>query len=317
MELTAYLDESGHDDRLLIMGGFVSSSEKWDRFSTECDLIKAHFDIPFIHSAELFNLKKKRLYGHLPQESRSQVAGALMSAIIDHTEFSIVASVIPRVYNRLTTKQWRSTYGTAYSSCINGILIGLTEYLDLPPGETLTLSIFLEDGHAHAGEAENVVRDYKTFSDNLAESDVPVVDRWIEEPTLRIGRYGRLTKEMAPPLWAADLISYCTYNSIVRKDFLCCDILKKIHDRVPGFGVKLFDEQIRTIIDDTVQAETALQERAEGIHRLVKYLFQFGVTAHRDRRGVILDFSEMTPKQERCWLDDWKEKSSKGRSTEN
>ena len=226
-----------------------------------------------------------------------------MSAIIDHTEFSVTAVVIPRVYNRLTTKQWRSTYGTAYSSCINGILIGLTEYLDLPPGKTLTLSIFLEDGHAHAGEAEKVIRDYKTFSDNLAESDLPVI-RWIGEPTLRIGGYGRPTKEMAPPLWAADLISYCTYNQIMRRDSFCADIMQKIHDQVPGFGVKLFDEQIQAMIDDTVLAETALRERTEDIHHLVKYYFQFGVTAHRNRGGVMLDFSGMTPEQERRWSDD-------------
>lgn len=310
VELTAYFDESGHDDKLLIMGGFASTSEKWLLFSAECDLIKAYFDIPYIHATELFNLKRKRLYGHLSQEQRSQVAGALMSAIIDHAEFSMVASVIPRVYNRLTTRQWRSTYGTAYSSCINGILIGLTEFLNLPAGETLTLSAFLEDGHAHAVEAENVIQGYKTFSDNLAESEVPVIDRWIEEPTLRIGDYGRLTKEMAAPLWAADLISYCTYRQIMRRDLFCADIMEKIDDKVPGFGVKLFDEQIRAMIDDTVQAETAMKERHEYIHRLVNYHFQFGIKAHSDRRGVMLDFSGMTPEQERRWLDDLKEKST-------
>jgi hypothetical protein len=307
MELTAYFDESGHDDKLLIMGGFVSTSERWARFSVECDRIKSYFDIPYIHATELFNLKKTRHYGHLPLKLRHQVAGALMSAIIDHTAFSVTAVVIPRVYNRLTTKQWRSTYGTAYSSCIDGILVGLTEYLDLPPGETLTLSIFLEDGHAHAGEAENVIRDYKTFSDNLAESDVPVI-RWIEEPTLRIGEYGRHTKEMAPPLWAADLISYCTYNQIMRGDSFCADIMQKIHDRVPGFGVTLFDEQIQYMIDVTGRAETEMRERAEDIHNLVKYSFQFGVTAQRIRGGIMMDFSGTTPEQLQGWLDNAKGK---------
>jgi hypothetical protein len=302
MVLTVYLDESGHDDKLLVMGGFASTSERWLEFSKECDLIKAHFDIPDIHAAELFNLKRTRHYGHLTLNRRTQAAGALVSAILDHAEFSLAVTVIPRVYDRLTTKQWRSKYGTVYSSCVSGILIGLTEFLDIPNGEALTLNIFLEDGHAHAGEAEEVIRDYKAFSD---KSDVPALGG-ILDPPLRIGEYGRLTKEAAAPLWAADLISYCTYGQIVRRDAFCAEIMQTIQNRIPGFGVHLGDEQIQTMVQDTVLGENLQLEWKENIHQLVKYLFQFGITAHKDRRGVMLDLSAMTSEQKLLLLDNAK-----------
>jgi hypothetical protein len=298
MVLTAYFDESGHDDKLLVMGGFASTSERWLEFSKECDLIKAYFDIPYIHAAELFNLKKTRHYGHLTLDRRNQVAGALVSAILDHTEFSMAVTVIPRVYDRLTTKQWRSKYGTAYASCVSGILIGLTEYLELPDGEALTLNIFLEDGHAHGGEAEEVIRDYKVFSD---KSDVPAFGG-IPDPALRIDEYGRLTKEVAP-LWAADLISYCTYSQIVRRDAFCADIMQTIHTKIPGFGVHLGNEQIQTMVENTVLGENLTREWKEDMHQLAKYLFQFSITAHKDRRGIMFDASAMTPEQRQLFLD--------------
>jgi len=299
MDLTGYFDESGHDDKLLIMGGFVSTTEKWDRFSKECDLIKTYFNIPYIHATELFNLKKSKCYGHLSLNSRKEVAGALMSAIIDHTEFSLIISIIPREYNLLTTQQWRSKYGSAYSTCITGIILGLIEHFSLyaDTDNTLTFSIYLEDGHKHSAEAEEEIRKYKTFSDDSESTDSKVI-RSSPDLNLRIGKYGRLTKEMSPPLWASDLISYCTYNEIARRDAFCADIMQKIHNRVPGFGVLLGREQIEQIIESTKLGEDLNRQWYQDMPGVVRYLYQFGITAHRDQKGIAFDSTHMTSEQQ-------------------
>jgi hypothetical protein len=309
MDLTGYFDESGHNDKLLIMGGFVSTTEKWDQFSKECDLIKTYFNIPYIHATELFNLKKNKRYGHLSPNRRGEVAGALMGAIINYAELSIVVSIIPREYNLLATQQWRTKYGSAYSTCITGIILGLIEHFNLSAdtNNTLTFSMYLEDGHAHAAEAEEEIRRYKIFTDDLESMNTKVI-KTSPDIGLKIGEYGRLAKETASPLWAADLISYCTYNEIVRRDAFCANIMRKIDNRVPGFGVLLGREQIQQIIDSTKLGEDINDQWYKDMHGLVKYLYQFGITAHHDPTGIAFDFTKMNSEQKEAFQSDGSKK---------
>lgn len=308
MTLTAYLDESGHNDKLLVIGGFVSSPERWLEFSKECDLIKAHFHIPYIHAAELFSPKSTRRYGHLSLSRRREVLGCLMSAIIDHAEFSAAVTVIPSLYDSLTTNQWRSKHGSSYAGCVNGFLIGLVEYLDMSLGETINLNLFLENGHRNEKEVEEMIRDYKAFYD---EFDIPVLGGRAE-PVLSIDDYGLIEKRTASPLWAADLICYCTYNQIMRRDPLCSEILETLHGRVPGFGVCLGRKQIETMIESAADAETQKLEWQADMHQNVRYLYQFGITAHKDKRGVIFDFTGMSSVQKENFMNDTKAKFSEG-----
>jgi hypothetical protein len=57
--LSAYFDESGHDKNLLVVGGLVSTPERWVQFSGECEEIKRHFKIKHIHAAELLISRKQ------------------------------------------------------------------------------------------------------------------------------------------------------------------------------------------------------------------------------------------------------------------
>lgn len=305
MDLTGYFDESGHDDKLLIMGGFVSTTEKWDLFSKECNQINAYFNVPYIHATELFNLKKKKIYGHLSCKQRGEVAGALMSAIIDYTELSLVVSIIPREYNLLTTQKWRSKYGSAYSTCITGIILGLIEHFSLnaETDNTLNFSIYLEDGHTHAAEAKEEIRKYKIFTDDLKSADTKVIKSG-PDLGLKIGEYGLLKKEMAPPLWASDLISYCTYNEIARRNAFCADIVQEIDKQVPGFGVMLGQEQIQQIVEATELGEDINKQWFQDMHGVVKHLYQYGITAHRDQIGIAFDCTKMTSEQYKAFQSD-------------
>lgn len=291
--LTAYLDESTHGEDLLVLGGVVSTSEKWVQFSRRCEQIKNEFRIPYVHSVELFSLKSTRRYGHLSKQRRLQVVAELKQAILDWVEFSLVVTVIPREYNRLTTQQWRNANGTSYAACFQWMLIALNEQLCLPSGEQKGVSIFLEEGHHHAGEAEQVIREYKTLADD--DPEIKTI-REAEYP-LKIGAYGRLMKEIAPPLWAADLISYCFYKQIVCRDRSFADLMQMIERRVPISGICIDEQKIKTMKEIVASSETARSKWQQDTHELVKLGHRFGLKARKHKKGVMLDLTDMTPEQ--------------------
>jgi hypothetical protein len=291
--LSAYFDESARGDDLLILGGFVSTSEKWVRFSEHCEHIKKEFGIPYVHSAELFSRKSTRRYRHLSTGRKRQVVAEFTQAIRDWTERAVVVTIIPRQYNRLTNQQWRNTNGTSYAACFHWMLIALFEELCLPDTEEKKLSIFLEDGHKHAGEAEQVIRDWKMFADD--DPDIKTI-REVACP-LRIGSYGRLSKEDSPPLWAADLISYCFYKQIVYRDRFFADLTQRIGEIVPISGICIDEQKIESMKEIAASAEAERGEWRQDMHELVKFGHQFGLKAHKHKEGVMLDLTDMTPEQ--------------------
>jgi hypothetical protein len=293
--LTAYFDESEYGEKLCVVGGFVSTSEKWVRFSEECERLKSEYSIPYFHSVKLFSPQPSRIYGHLSTERRLELVDALKDAIMKWTEHSVMSTVIPRAYNALTTTEWRNRNDTYYSACFYWILICLEELFD---EETVT--IFFEAGHKHAGGVENLLRRYKLFCD--IDPDV-VINRPSPLP-LKIGGYGRLTKELAPPLWAADLISYCTAREVARKDSFCCDLGRSIASKVPSFGICIDEEKIEIMKNVSASvAEQNKQFRAE-MHEMTKFLHKFGVRAEKDKRGVGFNFEHMTPEQRDRFMED-------------
>ena len=298
--LETYLDESGHDNRLLLIAGLVSEAARWVLFTNECERIKAHFKIPYIHATELLNLKKRRLYGHLTANERSQLLGTLLSAIRDHAEFSLCSAVIPVEYNSITTPEWRARNGTAYSLCVSGVLIGLAEWLKRVSRQSHLVRIILEDGHAHSGEAVETVTGFKTSTDDL---DLPTIG---DQPTSSLLKIGCLlgTKATMPPLWAADLVAYCTYDQIIRRDEWCAEIMDTLEDRVPSFGVSWDEEKIKFFVAKSIEMESGRREWEAETHNLVKYLYrEHGILARKHSRGVILDFSEMTSNQRQRFLE--------------
>lgn len=291
--LSAYFDESARGDDLLILGGFVSTSEKWVRFSEHCERVKKDFRIPYVHSTQIFSRKSTGIYRHLSNENKRQVIAELTRAITDWTEQSLVVTVIPRQYNNLTTAQWRNENGTSYGACFQWMLIALFEELCLPNAEEKRVSIFLEDGHKHAGEAEQIIRDWKVFADNDPEIET------IREAAcpLKIGGYGRLTKEDSPPLWAADLISYCFYRQIVYRDKSFANLTQSIGEMVPISGICVDERKIETMKEIIASSKSEEREWRQDMHELIKFGHKFGLKAIKHKKGVMLDLSEMMPEQ--------------------
>ena len=288
--LTAYFDESAHGDRFLVVGGFVSTADKWACFSRDCERIKSEFEIPYVHAVKLFDPNSTRLYGHLSMERRIAVAAELIRSIRDFAEFSVVETIFPRQFNSLTTKEWRDQNGAPYQMCFQMILCTLNEWLCVPNNEAHTVSIFLEDGHRNAGGAEEIIRGYKAWSDD--DPDAPVA--FGRQPLLKIGGYGRLTKETAPQLWAADLISYCMYRRIVHKDMFFSHLMDKIEERVPIVGACINKEMIELLKEASIEGRALLSEWQRDTHELVKYLGQFGVRVEKHRKGILFDLSNAT-----------------------
>lgn len=289
--LTAYFDESEVGQNLCVVGGFVSTSEKWVKFSEECERLKSEFGIPYFHSVKLLSHQSSRLYGHLSMERRLKLVHALKEAIMKWTEYSLMSTIIPRAYNALTTCEWRNHNKTYYAACFYWLLIGLEELFAEENDETVT--IFFEAGHRHEGEIINLLRHYKLFSD--IDPDI-VVNQPYPLP-LKIGGYGALTKELAPPLWAADLISYCFIRRVAHKDAFCRDLGRYIESTVPSFGICVDEEKIEGMKSLAASVAAENEEFRAEMHEMTKIFHQFGVRAIRDKRGVMFDFENMTAEQ--------------------
>ncbi len=295
--LTAYFDESEVGKKLCVVGGFVSTSEKWIKFSEECERLKAEFDIPYFHSVKLFSPQSSRLYGHLSMARRLELVHALKEAILKWTEYSLMSTISPRAYNALTTCEWRNRNKTYYAACFYWLLIGLEELFAEETEETVT--IFFEAGHQHAGEVENLLRNYKLFSD--IDPDV-VINRPYPLP-LKIGRYGRLTKELAPPLWAADLLSYCFTRQVSHGDRFCRDLGRAIESKVPSFGIHIDEEKIEGMKSLAASVIEENKEFRADMHEMTKIFHQVGVRAVRDKRGLMVDLEHMTPEQRARFME--------------
>jgi hypothetical protein len=297
--LTAYFDESEVGKKLCVVGGFVSTSEKWVRFAEECERIKVEYSVPFIHTVKLLSPQSSRIYGHLSMDRRLDLCRSLKEAIIRWTEHSVLSTVVPRTYDALTTCEWRSQNKTYYAASFSWILIALEELFCEEEEKEEAVTIFFEAGHRHAGEVENMLRHYKLFSD---------IERGVMRPPneplpLKLGGYGRLTKEIAPPLWAADLISYCFTRSVAYKDAFCREILEDIAVQVPSVGIGIDEEKIELMKRVASSVVEQNKQFRKDMHEMTRTLQRFGVRAVKDKRGIMFDFEHMTLEEKKRFME--------------
>lgn len=299
---SAYFDESGHDERLLVVGGLVSEPARWVEFTAECQQIREHFKIPYIHAQKLLNLKSSKPYGHLSQKDRNDVLGCLIGAIYRHAEFSVFSAVIPVEYCALTTPEYRARHGTEYALCVQGLLLRLWEkFSEADNAVDETVSVFFEEG-PHAGEALEVVRNYKA---SIQEIDLPVIGERPPHVGLQIGAIGTGDKKTTPPLWAADLVSHCIYSQIMFKDGQCREIMDVLEDRVPSYELDWNEDKITHFVNSSLNAKAENDRWRAETHEFVKYLRrEFGIKTKKHPRGIILDSSEMNQDQKRRFFEE-------------
>lgn len=292
--LSAYFDESEVGNRLCIIGGVVSTADKWVRFAEECEALKREFQIPYFHSVKLFNPQSQGIYKHLDMTRRCELVSAFTESIVKWTERSVVTTISPQRYNALTTPEWRRHNKTYYAASFHWMLIALEEIF-CDDGASKTLSLFIESGHKHEQEVLNMLKDYKMWSD---EEDGYHIHPNNPMP-LKIGSYGASGKATAPPLWAADILSYSWARRVSKDQAYFDDLLAVMDTNQSSCGICIDTEKIELLkrIPETVKAENKLFY--EDMHHLGKILYGYGIRTVKDKRGVVFDMEGMTKEQQR------------------
>jgi hypothetical protein len=217
---------------------------------------------------------------------------------MDFTDFSITITVVPNEFNRLTTKEWRQKNCGAYGACFGMMLSGLGEVLCSNDEEEM-VSMFIEDGHTNSGGALEVIRKYKETSD---DPEVPTVK--LQNLPLKIGAYGVVSKKLAPPLWASDLLAYGVNRMASSRDQYILDLLTKITNRVDSIHLHMDSAQIEHMKEVFKSTEDTIALRQENSHKIVKLLHKFGGRAERVKGGVALHTEGMTDEQKIAFLND-------------
>ena len=52
-----YLDDSGHDQRVVTMAGYVASIDAWKEFEAKAEEFLAHYEVPVFHAKEFRSTK--------------------------------------------------------------------------------------------------------------------------------------------------------------------------------------------------------------------------------------------------------------------
>lgn len=101
--LTLYADASGKkEDKLLVVGGFISTGEKWKLFETEWNLVLREVGIEYFHMVEFAHSTKQFKYGWKGNEpKRKELLDRLINIIADRAEFGVGAGVLAGVYREV------------------------------------------------------------------------------------------------------------------------------------------------------------------------------------------------------------------------
>jgi len=301
--LSAYLDESGtHSKNLMILGGFVSTSGRWSDFARECDDIASFFKIETFHMKELRNGNSKR-YRHLSVNKRKEMLGCVLHAIREHTMYGIFDCLIPFEYESLSTPLFRSKFGSAYSLCVNGCILVMWDLLTGQSRKTESISIFLEHGHKNAVEAMRVIGEYKYSTDPLDlsqfESVVCREEDPLRGPGLKVATFGLGDKKSMRPLWAADVLAYCTHGLIMSRgnDPFCAGVIDAIEEKVKYVGHSWNEDSIKSAIADVEEGEAARKLVRSDTYSLKKYLRSFRLDVRELPVGLLVDRSN-TPQED-------------------
>jgi Protein of unknown function (DUF3800) len=293
----AYLDESGnHDDRLLVVAGYVSDVNKWAELSIHWTSLLKKYNLRCFHMKEFVN-GRSRAFRHLSRRDKSDLLTALVELIKGAAAFGTAALIRPREYNQLTSEDFRAYHGTSYSFAVQACLALTNVRLIDSDNASATLGVFLEEGHPNAAQVIADIQELKTQTDTLVvDSDAVLVrdeyapiapfkdslgraDR-LRERGVKIAAYGLGSKNTMPALQAADIFAYSLY-ALMRQSKNASfgeEVLGTLSDRVPHYTIPCNADRISQLVQGTVTAQEELRKTKRATTALVKELKQEGFT---------------------------------------
>ena len=148
MAVDLAFDESGRGSTLLVSMQLSSAhrakklKKQWKRTLPP--------SVPFFHSKDFWNYSGGVFEGQ-SREERDKLLGKLSTFIKRHISIGFTSVIDVDAYNRRTTQDFRSRWGTAYSFSINMLLLASHIYCELYSLGN-DINILIASGHRHGAQ---------------------------------------------------------------------------------------------------------------------------------------------------------------------
>jgi len=196
-------DEGGAGDTLLVSTQIA--------ITEQARKLKRHWksalgEVEYFHSKDLENFTHGVFTkAGLDATERQQLLKKLGKIIHRHLTLGITAKISKKLYDSMTTNEFRSRWGTAYTFAVNMCLLGA--YLEFRMGDekdfpwpAVDVNVLLEAGHRHCGQALQILNE---------GNKVPLKKRFVTILSAGLG-----SKKDHPILQAADMLAYTEWQDI-------------------------------------------------------------------------------------------------------
>lgn len=175
--------------------------EQWAKFSKRWMAILNERGLPYFHFLEFANQS-----GSLTSEQRNSILSSLIEAIKDCVILAVSSRISAIDYESLTTSDFRSKYGSAYSLGVIGCITDAGLHLKQRSYDYCDLGIYLEQGHRNLNHTLEMLRWIKRSDE---EPDLPpalrkgghvtrVIDANREQAPVKIGICWRTVPARSP-----------------------------------------------------------------------------------------------------------------------
>ena len=195
--LRSFLDERGDvsdpNEKVIGVGGAISSLEQWEQLEAKWKNILEHFGVSSLHMKQLAHFRGE--YEGWTEEKRREFLSKLMTIAEEYTHGYLIALMLKDVWDTLNESQ-KSTIGAdPYDPCFIAYLVGSVEYaIQVGPEEKVDLIV--------ANRAKYKGRVMYYWDNARNSSDAP------QEFAERMGDISVKSPIEAIPLQIADLVVY-------------------------------------------------------------------------------------------------------------
>lgn len=300
--LEAYFDESlkREGKRVVVVAGFVSSIDVWASFANEWNVsVLERFGIPYFRMKDFRNAQS-RIFRHLSKEERTHLLANVAHLAAEAASFGVVCRTDEDEYNAATTSEYRSRNGTAFTTCFTKCIAMIGHLLSKHTDEIHKLSVFLEEGHANADQALQMLDGYKQFQTAQDEFDENLLFGGHQGNTLvvrgprdsaryRLDTIAKGSKKSKPPLQVADVLAH-TYlcDSQGAIDANSEIILEYWKERIPLYALDVSREIIGDQVSNMQSSEEKSADRNLQTHKIRRAAGALGASVTRTDFGYDL-----------------------------
>jgi len=284
--LASYFDESYKGKSDLVIAGFVSSIDRWATFASRWKRVLDENKLPYFRFSEF---KSPRSIKHLSMPARQRILDSLIDITLECASLAVSRRISPREYESLTTPKFRSAFGSAYTTAVQGCIQGVAFHLAEQDSDYEELSVFLEDGHPNAVQAiESLLgfkRKFAPVDMTTLNADHVIDTGGRDAPLVRLGTIAVGGKTKMLPLQAADMLAHSVFNP---SGDLTRIVLERVRERLPFHEGNWTSEVIQQTIENISILEQHRIRGRKQPHEMSRLLGNVGIKMSVRDDGVVL-----------------------------